>query len=114
MLLLLFHILCRAALHGRCPCHGSVQTQAAPAQIGDPGETGEDADGGSRGHQATGTGNKGAVAVDGQCRMQSSSEGGSAETDLFDSIGAICLDSLKVAHDAKFTLRQCFLNNLRL
>lgn len=41
-----------------------MQAKAASAQIRDPGKTGEDADGGSRGCPTTGTGNEGAAAVE--------------------------------------------------
>lgn len=54
----------RATLHGRRPHHDSVQAKAAPTQIGHSGETGEDADGGSRGCETAGAGNEGAAAVD--------------------------------------------------
>lgn len=38
-----------------------MQAEAAPAQIGDTGKAGEDADGGSRGRPTAGAGNEGAV-----------------------------------------------------
>ena len=46
----------RAACHGRRSYLGALQAQAAPSQVGHAGETGKDADGGSRSHQAAGIG----------------------------------------------------------
>ena len=49
-------LICRAARHGGRAYLGALQAQAAPSQVGHAGETGKDAVGGSRSHQAAGIG----------------------------------------------------------
>lgn len=55
--------ICRSAGGGGRPGAGPLQTQAAASEVGDSGEAGEDAAGGTGARQASGSGRWGAAGA---------------------------------------------------